>query len=83
MANHPVGAPSRATSYPANTWEAPVRQTDGNYTYYVPVTEEMVGKPIDVVVLVLGDGTNSFHPEAWITAYPIPLESHELVLGRP
>jgi hypothetical protein len=48
----------------------------------VPVTKEMVGKPIDVVVLVLGDGTNGFRPEAWITAYPIPLESHELVLDR-
>lgn len=78
----PVGAPSRAASYPANVWEAEVRKTDSNYTYYVPVTSDMVGKPIDVVVLVLKDGVNEFHPEAWITAYPVPFESHELVLAR-
>ncbi|MGO9111086.1 MAG: hypothetical protein ACLP9L_17830 [Thermoguttaceae bacterium] len=82
IAGRPVGAPSRATSYPANAWEAPVRQTDSNYTYYVPATKDVVGKPIDVVVLVLADGINDFRPEAWITAYPVPLESHELVLDR-
>lgn len=77
-----VGAPSRAVSYPANVWEYFVREVDGNYTYYVPVTGEMVGKQIDALALVLADGVNEIKPEAWITAYPIPQESHELVLER-
>ena len=40
----PVGAPSRAVSYPANVWEYFVREVDGNYTYYVPVTGEIDDK---------------------------------------
>jgi hypothetical protein len=78
-----VGAPSRAVSYNANVWEAPVEVVDGNYTYFVPVTSDMVGKQMDVVVLVTSDGVNEIQPEAWITAYPIPLASKELVLARP
>jgi hypothetical protein len=77
-----AGAPSRAVSYNANVWEAPVETTEGNYTYYVPVTSDMRGKQMDVVVLVNADGVNEIRPEAWITAYPIPLESKELVLSR-
>jgi hypothetical protein len=69
-------------SYNANVWEAPVRVTDSNYSYYIPVTEDMVGVPIDVVVLVLKDGSNEIRPEAWVTAYPIPFESKELVLTQ-
>jgi hypothetical protein len=77
-----VGAPSRAVSYNANVWEAPVQVVEGNYTYFVPVTSDMAGKPMDVVVLVNSDGVNEIRPEAWITAYPIPLVTKELVLTR-
>jgi hypothetical protein len=77
-----LGAPSRAVSYNANVWEAPVETMDGNYTYFVPVTSELAGKQMDVVVLVTADGVNEIRPEAWITAYPIPLASKELVLTQ-
>jgi len=76
----PVGCPRRAPSFPANTWEVPVRKTDGNYTYFCPVTGDMVGKKIDVVVLLLKDGKEDVKPEAWITAYPIPYEEKMLIL---
>lgn len=82
VAGRPVGAPSRAMSYLSNAWEYGVPQTVSGYTYYVPVTKEMVGKPIDVVVLLLANGVSKFQPEAWMTAYPIPQESHELLLTR-
>ena len=78
----PVGAPSRAVSYNANVWEAPVQSVGGNYTYFVPLTSDMVGQPIEVVVLVMKDGVNNIRPEAWITAYPLPFASKELVLKR-
>ena len=76
----PVGCPKRAPSYPANPWEYPVSQADGYTTYYVPVTEEMLGKPIDAVVLGLDGCNDQLTPTVWITAYPIPYESVELIM---
>ncbi|MBQ4289767.1 MAG: hypothetical protein II719_01070, partial [Clostridia bacterium] len=40
----PVGFPARAPAYPANVWEARVRQTDANYTFYLPLKKEDSGK---------------------------------------
>jgi len=55
---------------------------DGNYTYYVPLTPDLGGKRMDIVVLVMQDGINEIRPEAWVTAYPIPFAHKELVLER-
>jgi hypothetical protein len=38
----------------------------------------MVGMPLDAVVL--SSGSAELKPEVWITAYPIPFETKELVL---
>jgi alpha,alpha-trehalase len=76
----PVGAPDRSISYPSNTWEYKVRETDRNYTYYIPLTEDMKGKKIDAVVLGMKDGTADFKAEVWITAYPAPFERKRLIL---
>lgn len=76
----PVGAPDRSVSYPSNTWECPARNSDSDYTYYVPLTEDMVGKKIDAVVLGLRGGDTDIKPEVWITAYPIPFKSKQLIL---
>ncbi len=78
----PVGAPDRSVSYSCNQWEYPVRRRDSNYTYYIPLSEEMKGAKIDAVVLVMKDGISEFKPEVWITSYPIPFEKKELVLTR-
>ena len=80
VAGRPVGAPDRAVSYLCNPWEYWVHQTDSNYTYFVPVTPEMIGKPLDVVALTLRSGHNDYKPEVWISAYPTPYESHLLEL---
>jgi len=77
-----VGAPDRSVSYPTNVWEFRVEPKAENYTYYVPVTPEMIGQKIEVVVLGLNKDMLDFKPEVWITAYPIPFESRELVLQR-
>lgn len=77
---NPVGAPDRSLSYRSNEWEAPVKTSDSNYTYYFPLTEEMKGAQIDALVLVMKNGVPEFKPEVWITAYPIPYEKKELVL---
>ncbi len=77
-----IGAPDRAVSFPTNVWEFRVQPKDANDTYYIPVTEDMIGRPLDVVVLGLNKDALEFKPEAWITAYPIPLEGKTLVLRR-
>jgi hypothetical protein len=75
-----IGCPRRAPSFTSNTWEFPVRQANGNYTYFCPVTDDMLGKQIDVVTLLLKDGKQDVKPQAWITAYPAPYEEKTLVL---
>ena len=78
--NLAVGAPDRAVSYPSNTWEYDNVIQDSNYSYYFPLTANLAGKKIDVVVLVMKDGTNNFQPEIYLTAYPIPFETKKLIL---
>ncbi|KPK50500.1 MAG: hypothetical protein AMK72_02215 [Planctomycetes bacterium SM23_25] len=76
----PVGCATRAPSYLVNPWEYPVRTPTQNVTYYVPVTPEMIGKPIDAVLLGLDGVGENVTPDVWITSYPIPHESMELIL---
>jgi hypothetical protein len=76
----PVGSPDRAVSYPSNTWEYFNEEKDSYYTYYFPLEKRMAGETIDVVVLVLEGGKNEFRPHVYLTAYPIPFETRELVL---
>jgi hypothetical protein len=76
----PVGAPDRAVSFPSNTWEYFNVEADGDTTYYFPLPGSTAGKTVEVVVLILRGGENGVRPEAWLTAYPPPLEARELVL---
>jgi hypothetical protein len=80
VSGKPVGAPNRSVSFPANTWEYPARKRSSNYTYYVPLTEDMKGAKIDAVVLGLKNGSDHFKPEVWITAYPAPFSERLLTL---
>ena len=81
-----IGAPQRAKAYPANPWEAGNGRPDANLSYFFPITEDMLGKTIDAVVLQFeSEGKppiplGEFTSEVWITAYPIPYVSKQLVL---
>jgi len=77
---NPVGAPDRSVSYPANSWEYPPVKSDSNYTYYIPLGDEMKGAKLDAVVLGLKNGLDNFEPEVWITAYPAPYSEQLLSL---
>lgn len=83
-----VGAPSRSVSYQSDVWEHVVHVSGSNYTYFVPVTDDMVGKKIDAVVLAFdvpdssSEEQSKLKPEIWITAYPAPFEVKKLVLMR-
>jgi hypothetical protein len=78
----PLGAPDRSVSYPSNTWEYPAQKRSSDYTYYVPLTEDMIGQRIDAVVLGLRGGSDKFKPEVWITAYPAPFSERLVTLTQ-
>jgi len=77
-----VGAPRRAPSYPSNVWEVGASWRDSNNTCFIPVTEEMAGKPLEIVVLAFDKDNLDFKPSAWITANPIPMVKKQLILTR-
>jgi len=77
---NPVGAPDRSVSFPANSWEYPPMKSGSNYTYYIPLTDDMRGAKLDAVVLGLKNGLDRFKPEVWITAYPAPYSEQLLSL---
>lgn len=83
----PVGAPRRAVSYPANPWEYGNNRAHAGLSYFFPVTEDMIGKEIEAVVMQFESEDKrrkvelgQLKPEVWITAYPVPYETRELVL---
>ena len=73
-----VGCPDRAPSFTANPWEYRTANADRNYTYYIPVTSDMIGKNIEAWALSF-EG-KELKPEVWLTAYPIPFKKKSLVL---
>ena len=76
----PIGAPDRSLSFPSNPWEYPPWKSSSNYTYYVPLSEDMKGAKIDAVVLGMKNGLDNFESEVWITAYPAPFSEQMLTL---
>ncbi|MCK5055626.1 MAG: hypothetical protein KAT34_03160 [Candidatus Aminicenantes bacterium] len=82
VAGKPVGCPDRAPSYPANTWEYVTVRRDKNYTYYAPVTKDMIGKNIEVYVMAYKKKKTKLQPVVWLTAYPVPFEEMLLELQR-
>ena len=81
MGDQLIGSIDRAVSFPSNPWEYRSARKDSNYTYYFPVTEDMIGQEIEIVVMALDAELTDLTPSAWITAYPIPMEEKELVLN--
>ncbi len=77
-----VGAPARAPSYPVNAWEYGVPRTDGNYSYFIPVTPDMVGKSCEVVVLAFDPEHLGFTPDVWQTTGSDPYQTRTLLLSE-
>jgi hypothetical protein len=75
-----TGCPDRAASFKSNTWEVGVRTSSKNYTYYLPVTKDMIGKEIEVFVLAFNEAQSDLKPEVYISAYPIPFKKKVLAL---
>ena len=75
-----LGAPDRATSYPSNPWEFLNSKRDSNYTYYFPLTPELVGQKLEVVVLGTAASDDKLQPVVWQTAHAIPFTEKILTL---
>ncbi|GAB6119882.1 hypothetical protein JCM30204_10310 [Dysgonomonas termitidis] len=77
-----IGAPSRAVSFPANPWENKVSESESNYSYFFPLTKDMVNKRIEA--FVMGYNTNGLDlvPQIWITSYPVPYSEKTMVIYR-
>lgn len=61
-----LGAPDRAPSFPSNVWEYYVRKTDRYYTYYIPVTKDMVERDISVWVLLFDSEHTGFVSDVYL-----------------
>ncbi len=79
-----VGCPDRATSYRSNTWECPVRDKDHNYTYYLPLTQDMKGKNMEAFVMQMDsqDSGSYIHPEIYMSVYPLPFGQKKVEIRR-
>lgn len=76
IGNEYIGCPDRAPSFTSNTWEHRNLETDGNNTYYIPLTPDMLGKKLEVYALSFDSA--ELKPEVWITNYPIPFRQKTL-----
>ncbi|MBO4417108.1 MAG: hypothetical protein J5801_03175 [Bacteroidales bacterium] len=74
------GCPDRAPSYSCDPygWEVWLNDTEGNYTYYYPLTEDLKGKTLEVWAVAAT--SDQIKPSVWISTYPIPFESKVLKL---
>lgn len=75
-----VGAPDRAAAYPSNTWEYVNARRDRGYTYFVPITDDMVGRKIDVYVLGIDEEHTDLDPVVWQIRRPVRSEGPIVVL---
>jgi hypothetical protein len=76
-----IGAPDRAPSYPANTWELQVKPVNGNYTYYIPLRREWVNKTLEIVVLGTEEA-RATEPFVWLNRRVLSALSKELAVGQ-
>lgn len=65
-----AGAPSRAPSYPVNPWEGATRCVDRFYTYYFPLSEEMMGRELTVWLLHCDPDHLDFHADIYLCDVP-------------
>ncbi|MBV6644560.1 MAG: hypothetical protein KI790_03880 [Cyclobacteriaceae bacterium] len=77
-----LGSPDRSPSFRSNTWEYKVIETDKNYTYYFPLSANMVDKRIEAYVLAFFEEHLDLDPQVWISSYPHSFKKVKLVLSK-
>lgn len=74
-------AKDRITSYPANAWEGAVVEKDSNYTYILPISQDLQGEDIEVIILAFDRTKLNFKPAVWISS-SCPYVSKRLILEQ-
>jgi len=82
MGDRILGCPDRAPSFPSNTWECAVRGSDRNNTFFLPISEDMVGKQMEVIVIGMDPEHLDLKPVLWQSAYPVPFQEEKLLFSR-
>ncbi len=81
-----VGSPRRAIDYPINPWETGNARSNTGLSYFFPVTDDLIGKKVEAVVLQVESEEKPAIPlgemsaEVWISAYPAPYVAKQLIL---
>ena len=57
----------RAPAFRANTWECRTWSPEYNNTFYIPVTEDMLGRPIDVITLLCDKEQTDVKTDLYLT----------------
>lgn len=62
----PVGFNDRARSFPVNPWEHGVSASDREYTYYMTITPNLLGKKLRLTALFRPVGEGEVTSKAWL-----------------
>ena len=73
---------AESPSFRSNTWECPVRRTDGNTSWFFKVDETLLGQRLEAVLLGLKGCKREIRAELWTTCYPLPNARVRLTLER-
>ena len=60
-----IAANDRAPSFPYNNWEH-FSVVDKNLTFYIPVSENMEGKLVQIMLLSTDNNLKEMKPEVWL-----------------
>lgn len=74
-----IAPADRSPSFPYNNWEH-ADTGRGNACFYFPIGPEMKNIPLELVLFNADEKAVIHQPEAWITAYPLPLVEKTMIL---
>jgi hypothetical protein len=60
-----IAANDRAPSFPYNNWEH-FSVVDKNLTFYIPVSENLEGKSVQIMLLSTDNNLKEMKPEVWL-----------------
>jgi len=75
-----IAPTDRSPSFIYNNWEH-YETKAGNYTFYYPVTPEMLTHKMEVLTIGSQDGLQNIKPELWLTNHSKPFEEKTLILN--
>jgi len=65
-----IGASDRAGAFPSNTWEYVNARRETGYTYFFPVTQDLVDRELQIWVLGFDNEHTDLHPVVWLVPDP-------------